>query len=145
SARRCDEMTTRYRHTQPGILMLVMLPIGALACAAAGYLLPVAAARGALWAAAVLLTIVAWLFSSLTVEVTEQEVHWRFGPGLLRFRLALADIETSRVVRNSWLNGFGIRMRPGFRLYNVSGLDAVELRLKSGDIRRLGTDDAQQL
>jgi hypothetical protein len=43
------------------------------------------------------------------------------------------------------LNGFGIRMRPGFRLYNVSGLDAVELRLKSGDVRRIGTDDAAGL
>jgi len=48
-------------------------------------------------------------------------------------------------VRNAWWNGFGIRMRRGFRLYNVSGLDAVELRLKSGDIRRIGTDDAQGL
>jgi hypothetical protein len=27
------------------------------------------------------------------------------------------------------------------RLYNVSGLDAVELRLKSGQVRRIGTDD----
>jgi hypothetical protein len=36
-------------------------------------------------------------------------------------------------------------MAPGFRLYNVSGLDAVELRLKSGDIRRIGTDDPHGL
>jgi len=43
------------------------------------------------------------------------------------------------------VNGFGIRMRPGFRLYNVSGLDAVELRLRSHDIRRIGTDDPQGL
>jgi hypothetical protein len=48
-------------------------------------------------------------------------------------------------VRNHWWNGFGIRMRPGFRLYNVAGLDAVELRLKSGDVRRIGTDDPQGL
>ena len=137
--------SVRYRHTQPGTLMLVMLPIGALACVAAGYALPVVAARGALWAAAILLAILTWLFSSLTVEVTADEIRWHFGPGLLRYRLALAEIETSRVVRNSWLNGFGIRMRPGFRLYNVSGLDAVELRLRSGDIRRLGSDDAEQL
>ncbi|HUI97832.1 MAG TPA: hypothetical protein VLX44_18895 [Xanthobacteraceae bacterium] len=72
------------------------------------------------------------------------ELRWQFGPGLLRYRLARADIATSQVVRNSWLNGFGIRMRPGFRLYNVSGLDAVELRLANGDIR-LGSDDAEQL
>jgi len=50
-----------------------------------------------------------------------------------------------RVVRNSWLQGFGIRMAPGFRLYNVSGLDAVDLQLKSGEIRRIGTDDPQGL
>jgi len=43
---------------------------------------------------------------------------------------------------HSVFNGFGIRMRPGFRLYNVSGLDAVELRLTNGEVRRLGTDDA---
>jgi hypothetical protein len=49
------------------------------------------------------------------------------------------------VVRNHWWNGFGIRMRSGFRLYNVSGLDAVELRLKSGEIRRIGTADPQAL
>jgi hypothetical protein len=47
------------------------------------------------------------------------------------------------VVRNHWWNGFGIRVAAGFRLYNVSGLDAVELRLKSGEVRRIGTDDPQ--
>jgi hypothetical protein len=36
-------------------------------------------------------------------------------------------------------------MAPGFRLYNVSGLDAVELRLHSNDIRRIGTDDPEGL
>ena len=64
-----------------------------------------------------------------------------FGP----IGLPLDEIETVAVVRNHWWNGFGIRMRPGFRLYNVSGLDAVELRLKSSDIRRIGTDDPQGL
>jgi hypothetical protein len=36
-------------------------------------------------------------------------------------------------------------MGRGFRLYNVSGLDAVELRLTSNDIRRIGTDDPEGL
>jgi hypothetical protein len=96
-------------------------------------------------AGAVLLVVVAWLFSSLTVSVSENELQWSFGPGLLSFRMALADIAGVSIVRNSPLNGFGVRMRPGFRLYNVSGLDAVELRLKNGDIRRIGTDDASGL
>ena len=48
------------------------------------------------------------------------------------------------MVRNHWWNGFGIRMRPGLRLHNVSGLDAVELRL-SNEVRHIGTDDPQGL
>jgi hypothetical protein len=55
------------------------------------------------------------------------------------------EIKTIAVVRNQWWNGFGIRMRPDFRLYNVSGLDAVELRLNSGDVRCIGTDDPHGL
>jgi hypothetical protein len=47
------------------------------------------------------------------------------------------------MVRNQWWNGLGIRKGAGFWLYNVAGLDAVELRLRSGEIRRLGTDDPQ--
>ncbi|HEY3793678.1 MAG TPA: hypothetical protein VGM09_17750 [Bradyrhizobium sp.] len=33
----------------------------------------------------------------------------------------------------------------GFRPYNVPGLDAVELHLKSHDVRRIRTDDPQRL
>jgi hypothetical protein len=62
-----------------------------------------------------------------------------------KYRLPRADIATVGIVRNSVLMGFGIRLRPGLRLYNVSGLDAVELRLKSGGTRRIGTDDAPGL
>jgi len=68
-----------------------------------------------------------------------------FGPGIWRYRIALAEVDGVAIVRNKWWNGFGIRMRPGFRLYNVSGLDAVELRLKTGEVRRIGTDDPQGL
>jgi len=84
-------------------------------------------------------------FYSLTVEVDDDELRWYFGPGLWTYRLALDEISSVSIVRNKWWNGFGIRTAPRFRLYNVSGLDAVEIRLKSGDIRRIGTDDPQGL
>jgi len=133
-------MPNRYRHTQRGTLMLVSLIIGALVCASAAYVSP-GMARWLAAAVALGFLVLAWLFSSLTVIVSEDELRWYFGPGAWRYRLALADIEAARIVRNNVLIGFGIRMRPGFRLYNVSGLDAVELRLKTGEIRRIGTDD----
>jgi hypothetical protein len=131
-----------YRHTQPG-LSIVLLSLVAIAFDIAiirqtGQWVPAAAAL-------VVLIAVAILFSSLTVEVSDDELRWRFGPGLWTHRLPLGDIETVAVVRNHWWNGFGIRMASGFRLYNVSGLDAVELHLKSNEIRRIGTDDPQGL
>ena len=104
--------------------------------------------RSGQWSAAIILITliaVALVFSSLTVELNGRELRWYFGPGFWAYRLPLDEIETVAAVRNHWWNGFGIRMRPGFRLYNVSGLDAVELRLKSGDVRRIGTDDPQGL
>jgi hypothetical protein len=137
-------MVIRYQHTQLGTLMLATLVCGAIFFAAMAYALP-NPERWAMLAGAIGLVVVAWLFSSLTVSVSENELQWRFGPGLLSYRMALADIAGVSIVRNSVLNGFGIRMRPGFRLYNVSGLEAVELRLKNGDVRRIGTDDARGL
>jgi hypothetical protein len=93
----------------------------------------------------IVMLIIGVLFSSLTVEVGDNEVRWHFGPGLWRYRLALDEVRDIAVVRNHWWNGWGIRMGYGFRLYNVSGLDAVELQLKSNEVRRIGTDDPQGL
>jgi hypothetical protein len=134
------KMSNHYQHTQPGTLMIVVLVVGAIVCAAIAYG-DTGASRGIAGAVAAGLLILAWLFSSLTVIVDDSEVRWYFGPGAWSYRTALADIASARPVRNSWVNGFGIRMGPGFRLYNVSGLDAVELKLKDGNIRRIGTDD----
>jgi hypothetical protein len=137
-------MSIHYEHTQRGTSMIVWLLIMALIAAVAAYG-NVGAARWIGGIIALVLVVTAWLFSSLTVIVDADELRWYFGAGVLHYRIPRGDIEAARVVRNSWLNGFGIRMRPGFRLYNVSGLDAVELKLKTGEIRRIGTDDASSL
>ena len=130
-----------YHHTQRGTLILVTFVALAVFAAAMMW-------RSEQWpmlAALIVLIVVAVLFSSLTVAVTANELQWYFGPGLWTYRLPLDDIQTVAVVRNRWSNGFGIRIGTGFRLYNVSGLDAVELHLKSGDVRRIGTDDPNGL
>lgn len=134
-------MDMPYHHTQRGILIVVVCLAFALLNAATVW-------RSGQWSAAIILITliaIALVFSSLTVELNGKELRWYFGPGFWTYRLPLDEIETVAAVRNHWWNGFGIRMRPGFRLYNVSGLDAVELRLKSGDVRRIGTDDLQGL
>jgi hypothetical protein len=130
-----------YRHTQRGTLTILVCLVLAAFDAALVWL------SGQWPAAAVLLVlaVVGFLFSALTVEVGDHELRWHFGPGFPSYRLALDEIASIAAVRNYWWNGWGIRIGPRSRLYNVSGLDAVELRLKSGEIRRIGTDDPQGL
>jgi hypothetical protein len=134
-------MAMPYRHTQRGIWITVF-------CLLFAGFDAVVAWRTGEWLPAVVLIVlvaVAIIFSSLTVGVDGNELRWHFGPGLWTYRLALDDIDQVAIVRNHWWYGWGIRMGPGFRLYNVSGLDAVELRLRSGETRRIGTDDPQGL
>jgi hypothetical protein len=137
-----------YHHTQPGILMLAVFAVVALVTRLPGTL---AIFRWGQWPSWSLFAVfalecgLAWLFSSLTEEVSGAEVRWYFGPGLWDYRVVLSDIADVRTVRNTWPNGFGTRVGPGWRLYNVSGIDAVELCLKSGDLRCIGTDDPQGL
>jgi hypothetical protein len=131
-----------YRHTQPGTLVLIV-------CLIIGVFGVTLSWMGGDWKPAIvpiaITAAVALLFASLTVEVDDSELRWHFGPGLWSYRLPLAEIRDVGIVRNHWWNGWGIRMAPGFRLYNVSGLDAVELHVGPNDIRRIGTDDPQGL
>src|SRR5690606_1203315 len=85
------------------------------------------------------------LFATLTVRVTEDAIAIAFGLGIVRKRFALADVQDARAVRNRWWYGWGIRRIPGGWLYNVAGLDAVELRLASGRTVRIGTDEPERL
>ena len=127
----------QYHHTQRGIFTLAVC-LGSAAFVAAVLW---RTGQPAMIVTLIVLVATAFVFSSLTVDVGGSELRWYFGPGLWTYRLPLNEIQAVTIVRNHWWNGFGIRGRPGFRLYNVSGLDAVELQLKSGDVRRIGTDD----
>jgi hypothetical protein len=134
-------MAMQYHHTQRGTLTIVVC----LLLAALDAVMMWRSGQWPLAAVLILLLAVAAVFSSLTVEVSDNELRWHFGPALWAYRVPLSEIQTVAAVRNHWWNGFGIRIGTGFRLYNVSGLDAVELRLKSSDVRRIGTDDPQGL
>ena len=57
----------------------------------------------------------------------------------------LADVTAARKVRNHWYAGWGVRIIPRGRLYNVGGLDAVELEMDNGRVVRVGTDQPDAL
>ncbi|NOZ86419.1 MAG: hypothetical protein GXP49_09130 [Deltaproteobacteria bacterium] len=85
------------------------------------------------------------LFGWLTIEIDGNRLRWIFGIGLVRKSYKLADIKGAKAVRNNWIWGYGIHLTPHGWLYNVSGLDAVEVELKNKKKFRLGTDDPQGL
>lgn len=91
------------------------------------------------------LAVVATAFSALETEVSESEITTRFRFGWPRRRIPVEAITAHRAVRNRWWYGFGLRLIPGGWMYNVWGLDAVEIRYDDERIGsttfRIGTDD----
>jgi hypothetical protein len=85
-------------------------------------------------------------FLSLTVEIDGATLTVKFGPGLIRKRIPIAEIERATAVKNPWFIGWGIRWYPGHCwVWNISGLQAVELDLKGGRKFRIGTDEPAAL
>lgn len=131
------QVLNTYRHTQIGwtILLILMLVYAVLQ-----NFVPEPEYMGGI------LLLIAILFGSLSVKVTEQELRWFFGPGLIRKREIIQDIESCTRVTNKWWWGWGIRFHPfGNWLYNVSGFEAVEIHMKSGRKFRIGTDEPAYL
>lgn len=87
-----------------------------------------------------LLAGVLLVFWSLTIEIDPMRLRCFFGPGLISRDIPLHEIVSARAVRNRWYYGWGIRLTPHGWMFNVSGLEAVELGLASGRRFRIGTD-----
>ncbi len=135
-----------YRHTQTAFqsviltvgLMLVLVTVFVPDLDEEGLLVPIAIFLVA--TAAITLA-----FSRLTVTVDTSEVATAFGIGWPKHTEEIAEIVAVRTVRNKWIYGWGIRRLPGGWMYNVWGLDAVQLDLSSGKTFRIGTDDPEGL
>jgi len=82
-------------------------------------------------------------FFSLNVRVDDKQIRIKFGYGIFSKSFNLNEIEYSKTVRNKWYYGYGIKFWffPRMIIFNVSGLDAVEIRMRNGKIFRIGTDD----
>lgn len=86
------------------------------------------------------------VFSRLTISVESGQVTAHFGWGWPHREFALADITSVDRVRNKWWYGLGLRKVPGGAwMFNIWGLDAVELNLQTGAKFRLGTNDIENL
>lgn len=129
-----------YKHTQVGYWTI-------LATTALGGIVAIAARSPGLFGAMCIISVAAaTLVGSLSTEIDNEAVAVHFGPiPLIRTRFPLQDIVTARAVRNSPVYGWGVRYIPHGRLWNVWGLDAVELQLTNGTRFRIGTDEPAAL
>lgn len=132
-----------YDHTQQGTLIIGAVSAAILVILIATYL------SGIVWVTilvVVILAVVLSIMSTLTVRVDKEALRIRFGPvGLVRKQWPVREIVSVSAVKNPWYYGYGLRITPFGPLYNVSGPDAVEVRLASGKVFRIGTDEPEAL
>ena len=139
---------TRYEHTQIGYV-IIWVTGGAIALIAAVSISAPSPDRGVLFLVALLLLIVLPLFYKLTIKIDDEMLRACFGIGLISKKVPLAQIAACEPMRVPWWSGWGMRftLTPfgwGW-LYNVSGWDAVAIKLRNGREFALGTDDPHGL
>lgn len=86
-------------------------------------------------------------FTTLHISIDEKFLWITFGYGIFRKNFLLNEIISAKAVKNHWYYGWGIRfwLWPKMWIYNVSGFDAVEIKLKNGKTYRIGTDEPEKL
>lgn len=142
-----------YKHTQIGYLMIfVTLAVLVLFVRAyiTSYVEPVSVDSGnnfAVTAIKALIIFVLISFISLQVSIDEKYLIIKFGYGIYKKKFVLNDIMYVKTVKNHWYYGRGIRgcLWSKVCIYNVSGFDAVEIKLKNGRIYRIWTDEPKKL
>jgi hypothetical protein len=133
----------RYEHTQRGTILLVIFLGTVLFLLAIDRLVP--GARGVPLVLVGIFGMCGFLFSSLTIQVTDRALRWQFGLGFIRKEVPLAEIERVEVTETTFLQGWGIHYTARGWLYNISGFQAIAVRLKSGKTFLLGTDEPDRL
>ncbi len=86
------------------------------------------------------------LFFQMRTSVDNEKIKISYGIGLIKKTIDIHNIERIEIVRNKWYYGLGIRIIKNGWLYNIHGLNAIELKLKnSKSIIRIGTADNKKL
>jgi hypothetical protein len=131
---------TRYEHTQIGhviiwsLLAIILIVNGGLI----GHHAPPLVVS-------IMLLVCLVLFYRLKITSNDKTLCASVGPGIIRKRVGLAEIVACEPIRIRWWHGWGIHLTPYGWLYNVSGFDAVAIKLRDGGQFALGTNDPHGL
>jgi len=148
-----SENMTSYKHTQIGYLMLAVLLIVLVFFAwlqITARAEPPSVDSGtnfAMTAVMILVVLIIASFGTLSVSIDENYLRLKFGYGIFRKKFSASEIASATQIKNHWYYGWGIRLWfwPRMWIFNVSGFDAVEIRMKNGKIYRIGTDEPEKL
>ena len=137
-----------YRHTQTGEMFRVFMLVVAALLLIPAY--PAVAARNLglttlVLGIPVLVAILAFVFSTMTIEVTASEVRWWFGFGWPGGRIERADLVAEEITNPGLFNGIGIHLTFTGWLWNVKLGSAVALHRNGKLATMLGTDDPNGL
>lgn len=132
----------KYRHTQRGYMMLFL---ALFASFLSSFDLAETDTKIPFLLALVITIIIVLSFSSLTVSVDDEFLRIKFGYGIYKKKFLLSDIKSVTKVRNKWYYGWGIRLLNSVKIFNVSGLDAIEIVMQNDKKYRIGTDDIDGL
>lgn len=133
-----------YNHTQRGYLIIYIAIALALFF---GIILTLAGFNFIILVLMVFILLILISFASLNVKIDKKYIHIKFGYGIFRKRFPLKKIASVKKVRNHWYYGWGIRLWlwPRMWIFNVSGFDAVEIKMKDCRLYRIGTDEPEKL
>jgi len=138
-----------YSHTQrsaasfflfslAALIPVGLLLVGRLAGADVG-------ARITLLAAAFVMLVSAFIFSSLTIAVRDGQLSWWFGPGIVKKTVPLSTIVSAEPTATNIVDGSGIHLTGRGWLYRVTGRQAVLVTQQDGKRFLLGTDEPDSL
>jgi len=132
-------MSTSYRHSQPGYLLIIV----SLILISTGAIVYAFGARPAeiLCVVGILCLVFGY---KLTVEIGDSSLRFWFGLGVFWKNIPLEEIMYCQPFKGI-VCGWGIHIGPDGWLYNVSGMKAVTIALKSGKKIHIGTDEPHQL
>lgn len=135
-------MNQTYHHTQIGYITSIGLGFGLIATFFGAV---VSGFNIVSILVCILMAVCLWLFSNLTVEITDNILIVSYGPKRLNKKFPLNEIKSVQVVRQPWYYGWGIRLTQEGWLYRVSGFYAVRIEMKNGKIFFAGSDEAETL
>jgi hypothetical protein len=135
------------RFTQYGIFPIIIFGILLVLFSLKSYNLGFLETTGLLYAGlSALMLLCVLLLYKIVIEIDENKISFKFGIGLFGRSYLISDIISCTSVSCSLLNEVGIRKTANGWLYNIAGVNAIELRFEdTKSVIRIGINKSSEI